>query len=355
MFFIFYGCINQINSFEEKDIEYQVSIVMVGDNLIHKTIYQSVANDNYNFKPIYQEIKPYIKSFDLAFINQETILGGKEIGLSSYPTFNSPYELGDALVDTGFNLISLANNHTLDRGEKAVINSVNYWSKQSVVFSGSCLSIGESQVKFFEKNTIKFAFIAYTYGTNGIFHPNGKTYLANIYSDEKALLDLAELKKTVDIIIVSMHWGEEYSSLPNQEQKKQAYFLSSLGVDIIIGHHPHVIQPIDIISHNNHQTIVIYSLGNFLSDQVGINRLIGIATSLNITKEVKKTINNNLSYSLSIDKINAKLLFRYKDENNNFSIKWFDTLNNHLLMNFELYLEEKKQLIKTFHPYIKVE
>lgn len=344
--FIFSCTKNENNPKIIEEPLHQVTMVMVGDNLIHQTIYQSVAHTDYDFKPIYQEIKPYISLFDLAFINQETILGGTEIGLSSYPAFNSPYELGDALVDAGFNLISLANNHTLDRGEIGVKNSVNYWNEQPVITSGSVLNIDDDQVKVFEKNNIRFAFVAYTYGTNGIRHPGGKSFLANVYSDTKAANDLRQIKDKVDIIIVSMHWGDEYQNYPNEEQKRIAQYLSSLGAQIIIGHHPHVIQPIEII--NNDKTVVIYSLGNFLSDQKGINRLIGMAVSLIITKVESQIVKINIS------DINAKLLYRYKDEKNQFIVKWFNSLNQQLLLNYELYLDEKTNLIQTYNQSIKV-
>src|SRR5690606_4745531 len=121
----------------EEDETYVVRLVAVGDNLIHSNVYEAAVIDNsYDFHPMFEDIKPYIKTFDLAFVNQETILGGSEIGLSSYPCFNSPYEVGDALVDAGFNLISIANNHTLDRGEKGVLNALDYWDSKDVIYSG---------------------------------------------------------------------------------------------------------------------------------------------------------------------------------------------------------------------------
>lgn len=322
--------------------EEKVSLIAFGDNLIHETIYKAArTGENYDFSPMLIEIKPYLKEFDLKFINQETILGGKEIGLSTYPAFNSPQELGDALVDAGFNLISLANNHTLDRGEKAIINSINYWESKNVIHSGSVLSSKDSQVSLFTINNIRFAFVAYTYGTNGIPHPQGKTHLANVYSNAKAEADLKEYKEEADVIIVSMHWGEEYQNYPNQEQKDQARFLASLGVDIIIGHHPHVIQPLEMLENDGHKTLVIYSLGNFLSDQVGIDRLIGMGVSLDIIK--------NEEGKILLDNFKAKLLYRYKNFNDNsFRVLLFQDLNNEYLRNYEEYFSKKEELIKYY-------
>ena len=328
---------------------YKVSLIAVGDNLIHQTIYQAAATDGgYDFKPIFEEIKPYIKTFDLAFINQETILGGSEIGLSSYPRFNSPHELGDAVIDSGFNLISIANNHTLDRGEIAIGNSINYWQNKDIIYSGSEAE-DVSNIKYFEKKNISFAFVAYTYGTNGITIPNGKEYLANLYDNEKAFNDLKEARQKAEIVIVSMHWGNEYESLPSSIQKEQANYLSSLGVDIIIGHHPHVIQPVDLIKNDSQQTFVIYSLGNFLSDQVGIDRLIGMAVSLDINKNIK---NNEIKINISNYK--SRLLYRYKN-NNLFKIKQFIDIDEIILSDNDQYFNDKQELIKTYFKDIKVE
>lgn len=316
----------------------KVSLVAVGDNLIHNSIYEAAAiSDTYDFKPMLEEVKPFIQKHDLAFINQETILGGKDIGLSTYPCFNSPFELGNDLIDTGFNLISIANNHTLDRGEAAVLNAVNYWQKQNIIYSGAEIE-STTTVKFFEKNGITFAYVAYTYGTNGIKHPEGKEYLANVYSNEKARSDLENIE--VDCIIVSMHWGNEYELYPSIKQIEQTNFLASLGVDLIIGHHPHVIQPVDKIN----DTFVIYSLGNFLSDQKGIDRLIGMAVSLDIEKEDGLT---------SLKNFKATLLYRYKF-NSLFNIKMFINLDNETLPNYQMLYYEKKDLIKTYFKDIEV-
>lgn len=330
----------------------KVSLVAVGDSLIHKTIYEAAKNDqSFDFSPMLKEIKPYIKSFDLAFINQETILGGEELGLSTYPCFNSPFELGDALVDAGFNLFSIANNHTLDRGEEAVLNAINFLNNKGVIYSGAVDNEYKSQHKIFEVNGIKFGFVAYTYGTNGIKHPKEKKYLANVYSDEKAKRDVELMRDKVDIVIVSMHWGDEYQTLPSETQINQAKYLSDLNVDIIIGHHPHVIQPVDMIENKNgHKTFVIYSLGNFLSDQNGIDKLIGMAISVDI---YKKDSTDNIE--IDIKNPQARLLYRYKDfENNKFLVKLFNNLDNTLLYDYRTLFENKQKLIQTYYPKIIV-
>lgn len=353
---LFIFCLFGCNSIELKSTmvndneDYQVSLVAVGDNLIHNSIYNSSYQDGtYDFNPIYQEIKPYIKSHDIAFVNQETILGGSTLGLSSYPRFNSPFEIGDALIDCGFNLISLANNHSLDRREEAIENSLGYWSKQNVIYSGTETS-EEKKIKIFVKNNIKFAFVAYTYGTNGIPIPNGKDYLVNLYSPEIAKSDVESIKDKVDVIIVSMHWGNEYKHNPSPLQTEQAEYLSSLGVDLIMGHHPHVIQPIRVIETEKQKTIVVYSLGNFLSDQIGIECLIGMAFSIEITKSIKDEI-----VDIEINNPKAKLLYRYKDpDDKTFSIYFFEQLDDSLLFNYEKYFNETKEIIVSQNSTIKV-
>ena len=252
---------------------------MVGDALIHSAVYQDAktGNGTYDFTPMLELIKPISSKYDLAYYNQETILGGTELGLSNYPRFNSPYEVGDAFIDAGFNMVSLATNHTMDKNEEGVINSVNYWKKHKdkVVYSGQWISAEDREKEIatiYEKNGIKYAFISYTIWTNGLETPTGKEYLNNVYSEEKAAADITKVRDKADIIIVAMHWGTEYSLGVDYKQDEIAKFLSDQGVQLIIGAHPHVVEPVEWI--NNGKTFVIYSLGNFISDQEGNERLI---------------------------------------------------------------------------------
>lgn len=300
-----------------------ISLIMAGDNLINDKLYNTAKKDDgsYDFKSMYSYIKDIVKNYDLAYYNQETILGGSEIGVSSYPAFNSPYEVGDATIDTGFNLVSLATNHTLDRGEKAIINSLNYWNnKSNVLTSGSYLSNDDrNKVNIKEVNNITYTMLNYTYGTNGIKVPEGKEYLVNIwpctgnnpdndtkYQEYKEVVkeDILRVRDKVDLLIVAMHFGVEYTHVPTNYQIDMAEFLSSLGVDIIIGTHPHVIMPITYIN----DTLVIYSLGNFLSAQDtnnDYNTTVGLLSSIKITKNIDK--DNNTSIKLS--DLNNELIY----------------------------------------------
>ena len=300
-----------------------ISLIMAGDNLINDKLYNAAKKDDgsYDFKSMYSYIKDIVKNYDLAYYNQETILGGSEIGVSSYPAFNSPYEVGDATIDTGFNLVSLATNHTLDRGEKAIINSLNYWNnKSNVLTSGSYLSNNDrNKVNIKEVNNITYTMLNYTYGTNGIKVPEGKEYLVNIwpctgnnpdndtkYQEYKKVVkeDILRVRDKVDLLIVAMHFGVEYTHVPTKYQIDMAEFLSSLGVDIIIGTHPHVIMPITYIN----DTLVIYSLGNFLSAQDtnnDYNTTVGLLSGIKITKNIDK--DNNTSIKLS--DLNNELIY----------------------------------------------
>ena len=300
------------------DEESSLSLVMVGDNLIHDKIYKDAYDGKeYNFKKMYSLIKERVSKYDLAYYNQETILGGSEIGLSSYPAFNSPYEVGGAMIDAGFNLVSLATNHTLDRGEAAILNSRRYWdSKENVMAVGSYSSFEDrNKIDIRKKNGISYTLLNYTYGTNGISVPKGKEYLVNIWpvsgsnpsSDNKYQSYKEEIKKDiervrdqVDVLMVAMHWGIEYEYEPNSYQKDMAEFLASLGVDIIIGTHPHVIEPIEWIG----DTLVIYSLGNFISahEVINMGNRVGLMSSLDIVK------NNN---NIEIKNVKNDLLYTY--------------------------------------------
>lgn len=260
------------------------SLAAVGDALIHKGVYDAavIKGGGYDFRPMLRLVKSRIAPHDMAFYNQETILGGTELGLSTYPMFNSPREVGDAFLDSGFNLVSLANNHTLDRGEKGVLASLEYWNgKKGAVTTGSSLTAEkEKKIRFFRVNGISCAFLAYTTATNGLKAPKGKEHYVSLYTPEKAKEEVASARKKADVVIVSMHWGSEYVFAPTAEQKKIAEHLASLGVSIVLGHHPHVVQPVAMVK----STLVVYSLGNFLSAQKELHKLVGLLVSLDVVK-----------------------------------------------------------------------
>lgn len=330
--------------------EYQARLFMVGDALIHSAIYYDAkqSDGSYNFIPMLEYIKPISSKYDLVYYNQETILGGASLGYSNYPRFNSPQEVGDAFLDAGFNMVSLATNHTMDKGEQGVINSVNYWkSKTNVVSSGQWISQEDrDQINTYEKNGITYAFFSYTTWTNGLETPVGKEYLNNVYSEEKAKNDIEKVRDKVDVVIVAMHWGTEYSFGVSESQTEIANYLSSLGVDIIIGAHPHVVEPVEYI--NNGKTLVIYSLGNFISDQVGIERLTGMMMEVTIKKVV------DVDDSVTISVVNPKAELIYTKSNNggnrDFKVYSYAQLDNSLLPNYMSYYEKYKAIVSSRYP-----
>ena len=262
-------------------------IFMVGDALLHGAVYkQAEKNGVYDFSGMVEVLGDIVDDYDLAFYNQETILGGTELGLSTYPQFNSPQEFGDAMMDLGFNLVSLANNHTMDRGQSALAASHEYWSNQNAMTAGSYASFEErNTVQIGEVNGITYTLLSYTYGTNGIPVPSGKEYLCNVYTEEMLIEDIAAARDLVDILIVSMHWGTEYTHTPTETQEELAQLLADLDVDLVIGHHPHVIQPVQWID----DTLVYYSLGNLISAQDGTPRLVGMMGAVDIEKKITKS------------------------------------------------------------------
>lgn len=350
----------------EKETTTSVSMVMVGDNLIHSSIYKDAqrlaGGTGYDFKPIIEYIKESIQNYDLAYYNQETVLGGTKLGVSDYPTFNSPQEAGDAMLDAGFNIVSLATNHTMDRGEKAVLSSIEYWkTKDDVLVAGTYESEQErNKIQIKEKNGIKYAMLSYTYGTNGIPVPKGKEYLVNVWPTdlnindpkrdsqyqkykEQVKKDIDSVRNEVDVLMVAMHWGVEYTHNPTEYQKDSAQFLADNDVDIVIGAHPHVIQPVTWID----DTLVIYSLGNFVSAQLqnqNYNKMVGLMTSLNITKTT-----NGDNVKISIDDVNNELIFTSYNKNtwSNFKVVPFSNEN------IGKYLPNYKSVYETYKAVVQ--
>lgn len=341
----------EIKDDEKSPKVYEVKMIMVGDALIHDRLYNTVRNEDgsYDFKPTIQYIKPIITKYDLKYYNQETILGGAELGYSSYPQFNSPNEVGDAFLDAGFNLVSLATNHTMDKGERGVLNSVNYWkSKKNVVYSGQWSSWDErNEVHVYDINGISYAFFSYTTWTNGLETPNGKEYLNNVYSDEKAANDISKIRDLVDVVIVAMHWGTEYSLDVSSSQEYIANYLAGLGVDLIIGSHPHVVEPVEYI--NNGKTFVIYSLGNFLSAQYGIDRLTGLMVEVTI----KKVVDVDGTITVSIESPKAELTYTQTNDYTKYRVYPYSKLNSTILPDYMNYYEYYKGIVSS--KYQKLE
>ena len=274
-----------------KSYSQTVSIGAIGDILIHSRVYNDAATDHgYDFAPMIQHIKHKLLEPDILLANQESLLGGSEIGVSTYPSFNSPQEVGDAFIDAGVDIFSTANNHTLDRGVQAIENAIQYYNQKEIPYVGHFQDKeDQNTLRILEKNGISFAFLSYTYGTNGIPVPEGKEYLVNIIEFDKMKEEVTRAKAAADIVVMSIHWGNEYERYPTDEQKLLAIDLANIGVDVIIGHHPHVLQPFDwIYTSDGRKAFVVYSLGNFISGQKDNYKDIGGIATIRVTKTVNK-------------------------------------------------------------------
>ncbi len=272
--------------------EQKVSLCAVGDNLIHETIYEEadsfageINDGKYDFRPFYSEVKNDIESFDLAFINQETIVGGYEMGLSGYPVFNSPYEVAEAIKYTGFDMVNMATNHALDMGQQGIDNAVSEFEKLSLCHDGVYKNEEDrNAISVIEKNGIKFSLVSFTESTNGIEAPN--SYSISTFDDDKYIEQKIKSARAVsDVVIVSAHWGTENSFETNDFQKYYSQFLADCGADIIIGTHPHTIQPIEWINSNDGRKVICaYSLGNFLGGMLSSDNVLSGMLSLDVVK-----------------------------------------------------------------------
>ena len=267
----------------------------VGDNLIHKTIYRQASDranggKRYDFEYAYKNIESFVAEADLAFINQETIVTDDAFEPSTYPQFNSPPELGDHMINIGFDLFGLANNHSYDKHEKGVLESIKFWEKRKAVTAVGMYAEDSKKdiIPMIEKNGIKIAFLAFAENTNGISLPSSAN-ASVIYISEtervKKCLALAEEK--ADMTIVSVHFGTEDSTQVNNTQINFAEFITENGADLIIGTHPHVLQKIDRIKTESNESLVIYSLGNFISAQDTALNLLGGMLDLKINVNTK--------------------------------------------------------------------
>lgn len=274
-----------------KTYKQTITIGAIGDILIHTRVYEDAKGENenqYDFKKMLAPVKEMLQTPDFTIANQESIAAGSELGLSGYPTFNSPYEISDALQDAGVDLVTLANNHSLDKGEKGILLSLDYYDKIDMPYVGMYKDEADAaDERILSIQGIKVGFLSYTYGTNGIPIPDGKDYLVNYLDENKIVSDLKSIREKADIVLVNAHWGNEYERSPSEEQRRLAQLMADHGADIIIGHHPHVLQPIEWLKHDKGETLVVYSLGNFLSGQVQDYKDIGGM----VTIEIEKTWN----------------------------------------------------------------
>lgn len=280
---------------QNNDNATEFSLVMVGDVLLHTPVSDSglMEDGSYNYSHLFRNVRNDIEEADIALVNQEVILGGTELGLSGYPAFNGAYEVGDALVEAGFDVVLHATNHALDKGRRGILNCINYWRTSHPDMG--VIGINESQeeqnnVYVREVNGIKVAILNYTYGTNGISLPSDMPYCVNLLDGGKIAKDMEIAKQISDFIIVCPHWGTEYTHNETAEQEKWAEYFTELGANLIIGTHPHVIEPVKWVeASNGNRALVYYSIGNFINATSdygrGVaNRMIGAMAKVIVAK-----------------------------------------------------------------------
>ncbi len=265
----------------------RLSFVAAGDNVIHPGIYMDAADraastdKAYDFKPMYREIAERIAAADIAFINQETLMAGESYGYSGYPLFNSPQQLGEDLEELGFDIVNIANNHMLDKRADGLASTIQFWKSRNVTMIGGYETADDyDRIRIIEREGIKIALLSYTYGTNSLTLPASSPMAIPYLNDEDIIRQTALAREKADLVFVSVHWGEENLFTTVREQEHYAQLMADCGVDVIIGHHPHVIQKIDWLDgEKGNRTLCIYSLGNLLSMMAkGYNMLGGLMT-----------------------------------------------------------------------------
>ena len=331
--------------FMEGDLLYQLGCLHAAEK----------EDGTYDYASQLDTITAPASSYDVSFYNQEVPLAGEELGLTPFPHFNAPYSLGDYMVSRGFNLVSKANNHSLDKGPQGVDNSNAYWKTKTNVITAGTNSTQEERdtTPVFTVNGIKVAFTAWTYGMNANVNPDDRPYLVNCYRghEQEMLDDVTKAKQNADVVIVSMHWGDEYHSSPNEEQLTLAQQLSDAGADIIIGNHAHNIQPIQRI--NNH-TICFYALGNMFSSQEVLpgttlqNINTGMAASLTVTKKPDGTV--------EISEPKVDLLYTWNIDNyKEVYATWYKDLTDDIMPDHEAYYQNYiSSVVKAMDPNVTI-
>lgn len=322
---------------------YKAKLIATGDGLVHSPLYKAAyTNSTYDFKNMLTYTKEKLKDYDIKYYNQETIFDDS-LSPQSYPRFNTPSNFGLDMIDAGFNTVSLATNHSMDMGAKSAKVSAKWWEDHDEILTHGMASSEEARKNYQIKdaNGITYTMLSYTYGTNGLggAQISKEPFLVNLYDEEQIKKDISEVRDKVDILIVAMHWGNEYQQSASETQKKQAKFLAENGVDIVLGNHSHCIQPWEKIGN----TIVFYSFGNFISNQMGADNtnirkvgVIGMFGTLEITKTVDTRDNTK---TIVIDNIGADLNYTYRFYNsaiskNDYLVIPFSKMESRYLNNY---------------------
>ncbi|WP_239614281.1 CapA family protein [Cohnella mopanensis] len=299
-------------SHSSEPIRSEATLLAIGDIMVHMPqlpAYYNQAKKSYDLTPWFTQVKPILEQGDWVIGNLEMPIAGKDLKITGYPRFNAPKELADALVDAGVQLVSTANNHSMDRAFPGVKRTLANVRKAGLIPIGTSTSAADQQRLVIEdRNGIRMGFLAYTYGTNGIPIPADSSFAVNLIDLDVIEQDISRLREAgADVVTVSLHFGVEYQRMPNEQQTKLAHSLVKAGADIILGSHPHVVQPYEEIvvpaseseDGQSRRGIAIYSLGNFISNQTGNWKDVGLIFGIHIVK----TEQPDGTSSIQMDKI----------------------------------------------------
>lgn len=251
----------------------EIRISFVGDLMCHTPQLKAAENPDgtYNFDPVFKYVKPYLLESDFVVGNLETVTGGPGRRYSGYPLFNTPDSYLDALKSSGFDLLVTANNHALDQGVKGLKRTIEKIKERGLQYSGTFRDLHDrDSVRIFEIKGKKFSILSYTYGINGNYLPESESYVINQIDTLLIKKDIESAKmRGSEFVIVFVHWGIEYQRYADKFQKNMGERIVSYGADLIIGSHPHVLQPFSFIRKNKNKdsVFVAWSLGNFVSNQ----------------------------------------------------------------------------------------
>ena len=275
-----------------------ITLIAAGDNLINDIIYNRARVDDersFDFDPSYTHIKSIIQSADIAFVNQESMMGGTQFGYSGFPMFNSPQQAGLGILNAGFTVINLAHNHAMDRGERVVFGTMDFFDSHEIMYLGVFRTeeIRNNERRIIDKNGIKVGFLAYSYSLNGFALPRDKPWLVAVTERAVMAREINNLRPHCDLLVVSLHWGDEFSDTVNSWQRDLVAFMAEHNVDLILGHHPHVTAPLETVQRpDGGQLTVFYSLGDFLSHTHSRSTPNTITGALAYIR-IKKTWDNN--------------------------------------------------------------
>lgn len=335
-----------------QSIETEVNIKMVGDNLIHTRVYRQCeeSNGSYNFDKIFEHVKTDIESADISIINQETIMVHDRNKISSYPAFGTPDDIGHSIVRAGFDVVAHSTNHTMDKGESGISDTISFWETNypdEITYLGIHKDENDSDIKYLVKNGIRISFVNYTYGLNGLEgQRKGKEYLVDMLSDKDIEETLREARENSDITIGILHVGDEYVYKPTSYTVKQVDKFIDNGVEIVLCSHPHVLEPYGIrVTENGNKGLVYYSLGNYVSSQNEVDRVIGGMADITITKDILGDVvikeydliplvthqENGLYTTYKLEDYTDELAGRHKLKNKGLSLKKINEILDKIL------------------------